>query len=310
MKEAQTPPTEAAVRRRVFRFAPSPNGYLHRGHAFSALLNQRAAEVTQGRLLLRIEDIDMARARPEFEAAIYEDLAWLGLSWKKPVLRQSERFGAYREALVALDRLGLLYPSFLSRGAIKARVAETEASGREWPRDPDGAPLYPGGERDWPEALRREAMESGKPHALRLDMARTLAGRASLRWREADPFGATPDRTVAADPAAWGDVVLARSDAPASYHIAVVVDDAFQGVSDVIRGLDLQPSTSVHRLLQALLGLPEPRYFHHRLILDDRGAKLAKSRGSETIRARRQAGESPAALIAGLSLDRRHRDIG
>jgi glutamyl-Q tRNA(Asp) synthetase len=284
---------------RVYRFAPSPNGYLHRGHAFSAFLNARAAAATGGRFLLRIEDIDQTRARPEFEAAIYEDLGWLGLCWEEPVLRQSERFEIYREALAALDRLGLLYPAFLSRSEIQALVREVEKSGQAWPRDPDGAPHYPGAERDWSTARRRETMASGRPYALRLDMQRALAGLSPLAWREADPFGIESEMH-AADPTAWGDVILARSEFPASYHLAVVVDDAAQGITDVARGKDLEAATSVHRLLQALLRLKEPRYFHHRLILDETGAKLAKSRGSETIRARRAAGESAAELIAGL----------
>jgi glutamyl-Q tRNA(Asp) synthetase len=291
--------------RRVFRFAPSPNGFLHRGHALSALLNARAATMTGGRLLLRIEDIDATRARPHFEAAIFEDLAWLGLSWEEPVLRQSERFDAYRSALTELQRLRLLYPAFSSRAETAAAIAQaSEGAAGDWPRDPDGAPLYPGTERDWPEAKRAAEMASGRPYALRLDMARALAGIGGLAWREADPLGAAPAAAVQADPAAWGDVVLARKETPASYHLAVVVDDAFQGVTDVVRGLDLQPATAVHRLLQALLGLREPRYHHHQLILDESGQKLAKSRGSQSIRARRAAGESPAELIAGLGLPR------
>ena len=283
----------------MFRFAPSPNGYLHRGHAFSALLNWRAARATGGRFLLRIEDIDLTRARPEFEAAIFEDLAWLGLSWEEPVLRQSERFSAYRAALDALDRLGLLYPAFLSRAEIQAHA---EAGGAAWRRDPEGAPLYPGPERDWPLAKRKEEMASGRPYALRLDMRRALAGLRWLAWREADPLGGGAGATLPADPAAWGDVILARKEVPASYHLAVVVDDAFQDITDVVRGEDLQPATSVHRLLQTLLGLPEPRYFHHRLILDQAGAKLAKSRGSESIRARREAGDSAERLVARLPM--------
>jgi glutamyl-Q tRNA(Asp) synthetase len=284
------------VGRAVFRFAPSPNGFLHRGHAFSALLNHRAAAASGGRFLLRIEDIDRTRAHQKFETAIFEDLAWLGLSWEEPVLRQSERFDAYRAALAELDRLGLLYPTFLSRTEIAAKAGLSPA------RDPEGAPLYPGPERDWPEAKRHAAMASGRPYALRLDMARALAGAPPLAWRECDPLAGGMDETVAADPAAWGDVVLARKETPASYHLSVVMDDAFQGVTHVVRGLDLRAATSVHRLLQALLGLPEPRYFHHRLILDETGAKLSKSRGSESIRARRAAGETPQDLIAGLGL--------
>ena len=284
----------ASPGRRVFRFAPSPNGYLHRGHAFSALLNERMARDCGGRFLLRIEDIDRTRAREKFEAAICEDLGWLGLRWEQPVLRQSERFEAYRDALAELEKLGLLYPAFLSRAEIAAEIRLRERE-NPWPRDPDGAPLYPGPERDWSEAQRREAMASGKPYMLRLDMARAL-GIASR-----SPDGAERNPGLILDEAsAWGDVVLARKEFPASYHLAVVVDDAFQNVTDVVRGKDIKPATSVHILLQQLLGLPTPRYVHHRLILDETGAKLSKSRGSEAIRARRAAGETPAELIAGL----------
>ena len=281
---------------RIFRFAPSPNGYLHVGHAFSALINADAAAATGGRLLLRIEDIDQTRARAEFETAIFEDLAWLGIAWEEPVLRQSDRFDAYRQALAELDLLGLIYPAFLSRGEIRAAIAELESDGRDWPRDPDGAPHYPGAERDWSGARRRDEMASGRPYALRLDMARALSGLAGLTWRERDPFGGAPDLTVKDDPAAWGDVILARRDTPASYHLAVTVDDAFQAVTDIVRGLDLKPATGVHRLLQTLLGLPEPYYFHHRLILDEDGRKLSKSEGSAGIRNLHESGVSPAEI--------------
>lgn len=295
------PSGEARESEAVFRFAPSPNGYLHRGHALSALLNARAARVTGGRFLLRIEDIDRTRARPEFEAAIGEDLAWLGLSWEAPVLRQSERFDAYRSALTELQKLGLLYPSFMSRAEIAAFVSERRGSGEEWRSDPEGAPIYPGPERTWSEAKRRAEIASGRPYAWRLDMARALAG-PPLSWREVDPFGVCPAATLRAAPGRWGDVVLGRKEVPASYHLAVVVDDAFQRVSHVVRGKDLQAATSVHRLLQSLLGLPEPAYFHHRLVLDESGGKLSKSRGSEAIRARRASGKSADEVIAGLDL--------
>jgi glutamyl-Q tRNA(Asp) synthetase len=295
-------PDRGSGGRRVFRFAPSPNGYLHRGHALSALLNYRAAEATGGRFLLRIEDIDLTRARRRFEQAIYQDLAWLGLSWEEPVLCQSERFDAYRGALAELERLGILYPAFLSRTEMQAMINAAEATGRAWPRDPDGAPLYPGPERDWSTARREREMASGRPYSLRLDMRRALETLPTLSWRESNPFGRAPAETAAADPAAWGDVILARKEIPASYHLAVVVDDAFQRVTDIVRGLDLKPATYVHRLLQTLLGLPEPTYFHHRLILDEGGRKLAKSRDSETLRARREAGEASEALINGLGL--------
>ena len=287
---------------RVFRFAPSPNGYLHLGHAFSALTNADAAAATSGRLLLRIEDIDVTRARDQFEAAIFADLAWLGIAWEEPVLRQKDRFDAYREALAELDRLGLIYPAFLSRGDIRAAVANRQSEGRDWPRDPDGAPHYPGTERDWSTTRRRDEMASGRPYALRLDMARTLAGFAGLTWRERDPFGAEPDLTVKADPAAWGDVILARKDTPASYHLAVTIDDAFQGVTDIVRGLDLQPATAVHRLAQALLGLPEPIYFHHRLVLGEDGQKLSKSEGAAGLKNLRESGVSPAEIRQQLEL--------
>ncbi len=188
------PPPQGFETSRVFRFAPSPNGYLHRGHAFSALLNARAAAKTGGRFLLRIEDIDRTRARAEFEAAIFQDLAWLGLTWEEPVLRQRDRFEAYAAALNELDRLGLLYPAFMSRGEIASAVAE---AGTDWPRDPDGAPLYPGPERDWSKARRKAEVESGQPYALRLDLARALSGLQSLTWNEVDPFGEMPPSNTA-----------------------------------------------------------------------------------------------------------------
>jgi glutamyl-Q tRNA(Asp) synthetase len=264
----------------VFRFAPSPNGFLHLGHAYSALLNATLARETGGRFLLRIEDIDQGRARPEFEAAIYEDLAWLGLEWEQPVRRQSEHFDDYAAALARLDDMGLLYACDCKRSEI-ARVAASDA---DWPRDPDGAPLYPGTCRTKPRRPAREVLASGGV-ALRLDMRQALvrAGQG-LDWEE---VGAG---RVGADPAQWGDVVLARKDTPASYHIAVVVDDARQHVTDIVRGRDLYFATSVHRLLQRLLELPEPCYRHHDLVLDAGGEKLAKSRGSETLRALREAG--------------------
>jgi glutamyl-Q tRNA(Asp) synthetase len=291
--------SESSDALRVFRFAPSPTGYLHRGHALSALLNQRAAEATGGRFLLRMENVDTTRARPDFEAAIFEDLAWLGLKWEKPVLHQSGRLDAYAKALAELDKLGLLYPAFMSRSEIRAAV---EKAGPKWPRDPDGAPHYPGPERTWPASRRQAEMDSGRPYALRLDMARASSALAPLSWNSVDPFGVEPPATHTARPAQWGDVILARKEVHSSYHIAVVVDDAFQCITDVVRGKDLQPATSLHRLLQTLLGLPAPRYFHHRLILDSDGKKLSKSEGSESIRARRDMRESREELIASLGI--------
>jgi glutamyl-Q tRNA(Asp) synthetase len=263
----------------VFRFAPSPNGPLHLGHAYSALLNFDLARASGGRFLLRIEDIDPTRCKPEFEAAIYEDLAWLGLEWEVPVRRQSEHFGEYRRALQRLSAQGLVYPSFESRAEIARMVAERDANG-SWPRDPDGAPLYPGSARLLPEGERRRLIESGAPYALRLDMRAAVARAGDLSWNE---LGAGPNGEsghVAAHLQAWGDVILARKETPTSYHLSVVIDDALQGITEIVRGEDLFHATAVHRLLQHLLGLPEPAYRHHRLIRDAVGQKLSKSTGS------------------------------
>ncbi|PDT92326.1 tRNA glutamyl-Q(34) synthetase GluQRS [Bradyrhizobium sp. Y36] len=277
----------------VFRFAPSPNGHLHLGHAYSALLNFQRARETGGRLLLRIEDIDAARCRPEFEAAIYEDLAWLGMNWEIPVRRQSEHLADYRAALDKLSALGLVYPAFESRAEIARLVAAREADG-PWPRDPDGAPLYPGDSGSRPADERARLMASGMPYALRLDMAAACRRVAGLTWNE---FGERHDgERVAARPELWGDVILARKETPTSYHLSVVVDDALQGVSEIVRGQDLFHATSVHRLLQILLGLPEPAYRHHRLICDGEGRKLSKSSQSTGLRALRAAGVTPEGI--------------
>jgi glutamyl-Q tRNA(Asp) synthetase len=277
----------------VFRFAPSPNGYLHLGHAFSALLNFDLAKEAGGRFLLRIEDIDTTRCRPEFESAISEDLAWLGMAWEEPARRQSDHLAAYREALDKLSAQGLIYPSFESRAEIARLVAERESNG-PWPRDPDGAPLYPGSARLLPSGERTRLLESDTPYALRLDMAAACALAGGLGWIE---LGEGPDGetgAVAARPQAWGDVILARKETPTSYHLSVVVDDALQGVSEVVRGQDLFWSTSLHRLLQHLLGLPQPAYRHHRLLRDDSGRKLSKSTAATGLRELRAGGATPA----------------
>ncbi|WP_354229192.1 tRNA glutamyl-Q(34) synthetase GluQRS [Bradyrhizobium sp. F1.4.3] len=276
----------------VFRFAPSPNGYLHLGHAYSALLNFDRARETGGRLLLRIEDIDATRCRPEFETAIDEDLAWLGIAWETPARRQSEHFADYRAALEKLSALGLVYPAFESRAEIAKLVAAREADGL-WLRDPDGAPLYPGDAKSLPADERARLIETGVPYALRLDMAAVCRCVAGLTWSE---LGEGPGREhglVAARPEAWGDVILARKETPTSYHLSVVVDDALQGVSEVVRGQDLFHATSVHRLLQVLLDLPAPTYRHHALICDEAGRKLSKSSRSTGLRELRVAGASP-----------------
>ncbi|MBO0753165.1 MAG: tRNA glutamyl-Q(34) synthetase GluQRS [Bradyrhizobiaceae bacterium] len=278
----------------VFRFAPSPNGHLHLGHALSALLNFDMARRRGGRFVLRIEDIDAARCRPEYEAAIYEDLAWLGLTWEEPVLRQSSRAAAYGAALQQLDAMGVVYPSFESRAEIVRLVAERDRAGG-WPRDPDGVPLYPGRAKGLPAAERRQRLEAGDPFALRLDVVKAIAlvkrrGGEAADWIET---GAGPDGEsgrIAGDPAAWGDVVLARREVPTSYHLSVVVDDAYQGVTEVVRGQDLFHATSVHRLLQNLLGLGAPVYHHHRLVRDACGRKLSKATGATGLRELRAGG--------------------
>jgi glutamyl-Q tRNA(Asp) synthetase len=274
----------------VFRFAPSPNGYLHLGHALSALLNFEAARASGGRFLLRIEDIDATRCRPEFEAAICEDLSWLGVTWEEPVRRQSQHMSDYGAALRRLEHEGLLYPAFESRADIARLVRER---GPAWPRDPDGAPLYPGAGKTRNLTEREALIASGVPYALRLDMAAAQAKTAVLTWHEAGTGPARETGEVTARPEQWGDVILARKETPTSYHLSVVIDDALQGVTDVVRGLDLFWSTSVHRLLQAVLGLPVPAYHHHRLVRDAAGQKLSKSTKATAIRELRGAGLTP-----------------
>jgi glutamyl-Q tRNA(Asp) synthetase len=277
----------------VFRFAPSPNGYLHLGHAYSALLNFDLARRSGGRLLLRIEDIDPARCRPEFEAAIYQDLAWLGITWETPVRRQSEHLADYRAALEKLTAMGLVYPAFESRAEIAKLVAQREAQA-PWPRDPDGTPLYPGIAKSLPPGERTRLLDSDTPYALRLDMAAARALVPDLDWIEhgEGPEGETG--AVAALPQAWGDVIVARKETPTSYHLSVVIDDALQGVTEVVRGADLFWSTSVHRLLQHLLGLPQRLYRHHHLVRDDVGRKLSKSTAATALRELRAQGATPA----------------
>jgi glutamyl-Q tRNA(Asp) synthetase len=271
----------------VFRFAPSPNGYLHLGHAYSALLNAKMARETGGRLLLRIEDIDLARCRPEYEQAIYEDLAWLGLHWEEPVRRQREHLAAYAQALDELRERGLVYPCFCTRGDIARAIADR----LHWPRDPDGSSVYPGTCRQLNAAERAARLACGGQAGWRLAMQEASAIAGPLTWSEFR--GQNVAREIVAEPQAWGDVMLARREVPTSYHLSVVVDDAEQGVSDVVRGQDLFASTSVHRVLQMLLALPAPRYHHHELIVDASGQKLSKGRGSPTLRDLRASSVTP-----------------
>jgi glutamyl-Q tRNA(Asp) synthetase len=278
----------------AFRFAPSPNGELHLGHAFSAMLNADLARRTHGKFLLRIEDIDTARCTLEFEAAIYRDLGWLGLEWEEPVRRQSEHLADYARVLERLSRDGLVYPAFMSRGEIRAHISEAESKERRWLRDPDGVPLYPGVEKKWSTRARRKMIDSGAPFAWRLDVKAALSQvPRALSWTEADGEDFSRTSTVEALPGQWGDVVIARKDVPTSYHLAVVTDDALQGITHVVRGRDLYHATSVQRLLQEILGLPAPSYLHHRLITGDDDRKLSKSRGAPTLRSLREAGRTP-----------------
>jgi len=281
----------------VFRFAPSPNGLLHLGHAYSAILNYQMAQACGGRFLLRIEDIDTARCRPEFEQAIYEDLAWLGLAWEEPVLRQSEHFSDYAAALDQLAAQKLLYSCFCTRGDISNAVGVTPG----WPRDPDEAPLYPGTCKSLPDAERRQKCDAGQHPAQRIDMEKAIQCLCGpLTWRECN--GSGEETQIAARPELWGDAVLSRKDIMASYHIAVVVDDARAGVTTVVRGKDLFMATALHRLLQDVLNLPEPAYYHHDLVLDAMGHKLSKSRSATSLRALRQDGLSVADVYNRLGL--------
>ncbi|MGB3539196.1 MAG: tRNA glutamyl-Q(34) synthetase GluQRS [Mesorhizobium sp.] len=280
---------------KTFRFAPSPNGELHLGHAYSALLNQKLAQAKGGRLLLRIEDIDTARCTPAFEAGIFRDLNWLGIDWEKPARRQSEHFAEYEAILGRLVHEELVYPAFMSRGEIRAFIAEQQ--GRDWPRDPDGVPLYPAADKALSIRVRKQRIADGAPFAWRLDVeAATARIGKTLSWVEYADESLTTTNELDARPQQWGDVIVARRDFPTSYHLAVVADDALQGVSYVVRGRDLFLATSVQRLLQELLGLPRPGYLHHRLILGPDGRKLSKSLADTSLSALRAEGATPDAI--------------
>jgi glutamyl-Q tRNA(Asp) synthetase len=275
----------------IFRFAPTPNGRLHLGHAYSALRNEKAARAAGASLLLRIEDTDLARRKREHEDAIIADLAWLNIAFDGAPRRQSDHFEDYAGALEVLRAKELVYPCFCTRGQIA--LASSGA------RDPDGAPAHRGGCVAVTPAETRARLAAGEDPALRLDIARSIAlAPAALTWRE---FGeGDVERQIIAEPTAWGDIVLRGKARPATYHLAVVVDDALQGITDVTRGRDLLASTSAHRLLQELLGFPAPRYRHHRLVLDAGGAKMSKSAASEPLAALRERGVSPDDMRAAL----------
>ena len=263
--------------RPVFRFAPSPNGHLHLGHAYSALLNEQMAAEAGGRLLLRIEDTDLSRCTPELVADILEDLAWIGFTWEEPVRQQSQHFTDYDAVLERLWMMQAIYPCFCSR----------KSAPRLATQDPDGQPHYAGKCRTIPPARARERISQGVPHGWRLDLQR-------------------PEAQLAA---AWGDVMIAKPRIGSSYHVAVVTDDALQGVTHVVRGKDMEAATSIHIVLQRYLDLPTPHYFHHKLILDDLGAKLSKSAGSTSLRALRRAGISPQDIRNWLGFDSTQKSL-
>lgn len=296
------PVTETvSVARPILRFAPSPNGYLHLGHAASALVNQNMARRLGGRLILRIEDIDLGRSRDAFIEAIYEDLGWLGFEWEQPVLRQSQHLSDYQAAAERLNEMGLLYPCFASRAEINQAVDKLGVG-----LDPDGARLYPGLHRGLgaEEVARRKA--AGQPYAMRLDMEKALAAVQARKIEElafCEIDGDGNGRRIVVDPGRWGDVVLQRKDVPTSYHLSVVVDDARQGITHVVRGMDLYQATAVHRLLQELLGLPQPIYHHHELLRDVLGRKLSKSDASMSLRGLRRAGWTRRDVLEKLRVD-------
>ena len=275
----------------VTRFAPSPTGFLHLGHAHSALLGHRTArdaakESGAGRFLLRIEDIDRTRCKPEFERAIFDDLHWLGLDWEEPVRRQSDHFPDYAAALARLESDGLLYPCFCSRKDIAAAASA--------PHEGETV-IYPGTCRGLDPILATERKASGGPFALRLDTAEALRRSGPLAFLEAEPDGSDL-REIRAEPERFGDVVLGRRDTPASYHLCATLDDHLQGVTLVIRGMDLRPATHIHRVLQAVLGLASPQYRHHVLLTNESGARLSKRDGALALRALRDRGISAAAV--------------
>jgi glutamyl-Q tRNA(Asp) synthetase len=274
----------------VFRFAPSPNGALHLGHALSALLNQEFAERMGGRLLVRIEDIDPTRCRPHLIAPMLADLAWLGLNWERPERRQSHHLGDYQTALQRLATDGLIFPCYASRNEVQAAAIE-----RRLGTDPDGALLYAGQGNIISAIEATHRAQADAPFTMRLNMHRALERISRpLMIQQLAPDGSISERP--ADPGRWGDVVLGRKDVRTSYHLSVVVDDALQAITHVVRGNDLDAATDVHRLLQHLLALPSPVYHHHRLILADDGRKLAKSRGDTSLASLRKAGASPDAI--------------
>lgn len=281
----------------MLRFAPSPNGYLHLGHALSALIVWQWTKALDGRFLLRIEDTDLRRSKPHFIDAIYEDLTWLGISWEEPVRVQSEHLSDYQEAIERLWQRGLLYPAPASRTEIKQAVQGLDEAQIPWPRDPDGSPFYPFSDRD--KVQTPDTIPSDQP--LRLDVAAAIAelGTQTLEAAVLVNPSASP-QTITLDPTLWGNPLIRGRDRPVTYHLAVVLDDAVQGITHIVRGQDIEAATSIHRLLQSMLGLPAPLYHHHRLIMGEDGRKLSKSEGSKSLRSLRKAGLSRDALLEQL----------
>jgi len=277
----------------VTRFAPSPSGRLHKGHAYSALLATKAAQKNEGRFLLRIEDIDTERCKPEYTDGIYEDLAWLGLNWETPVRQQSQHFGDYSAALTRLKAMGVVYPCFCTRKDILAEIANAESA----PHGPDG-PLYPRLCHGKSETEQQKLITAGKAHAWRLDLPKALESiGAPLVWRD------EIKGKITATPKILGDIVLARKDTPTSYHLSVVVDDALQGITHIVRGMDLFHTTHIHVVLQRLLGLETPFYHHHKLLVDECGQRFAKRNKSVTLKALREGGTVPEALFKEFGLN-------
>lgn len=276
----------------VTRFAPSPTGYLHLGHAYAALFAERLALRANGRFILRIEDIDVGRCKVEFETAIYEDLEWLGLEWERPVRRQSDNLSAYAEALAKLEQLELIYPCFCTRGEIKAEIERAGGA----PHGPEG-PVYPGSCRNLSKKEQQDRILRGDLHALRLDVTKALAHSGPLTWSDLQ----TGKKAVELDP--FGDVILARKDTPTSYHLSVTADDSAQGVTLVTRGEDLAEATGIHRLLQSLLGYKVPDYRHHKILTDAQGKRFAKRDLSITLRALRENGKTPSDIRSMIGLE-------
>lgn len=276
----------------LLRFAPSPNGFLHLGHAYSALITDRWASQLGGSWLLRMEDIDVGRSRPEFAQAIYDDLAWLGLKWPQPVMVQSSRFNAYKTAAQKLKNMDLLYPCFCSRKDIMSNASDQH--------DPDGAPLYPGTCKHLSQTEVKRRINNDVPVQYRLDMERASDLVGMLSYTTAQPAPLDRPKIQFAKPKKWGDVVIQRKDTPTSYHLSVVIDDAAQNITHVTRGRDMEAATDIHVLLQMLLGFPSPIYTFHKLILDEEGKKLSKSIHSKSLQTLRQKGATPQSIRAQL----------